>query len=173
MKKVLVIAAVMACSGAGYALAQETVVIEVPSSARNYVIAHPVDPVPIEGDVQEGYVLPQTVVIHPIPDNPDFGYVYVDGQPVIVALENRQVVYYGEAPNAGPPVPRIPDTVITYIESNPIPPVEIGAELSKGMAVPPGVPLGIVPDQPAYSYVYVNDRPVLVETQTRRIVWME
>lgn len=173
MKKALVIAAVMACGGVGYASAQETIVIEVPNSARNYVIAHPVDPVPIEGDVQQGYVMPETVVIHPIPDNPDFGYVYVNGQPVIVVLESRQVVYYGEAPNAGPAIPRIPDTVITYIENNPIPPVEVSEELNEGMIVPDDVPLGIVPDQPAFSYVYVNDQPVLVETQSRRIVWME
>ena len=173
MKKALVLAAVIACADSGFASAQDTVIIEVPDSARNYVIAHPVDQITIDGDMQEGFILPETVVVHPIPDNPDFGYIYVNGQPVIVSIQNRQVVYYGEAPNAGPLAPYVPDSVITYIENNPIPPVEMDEEINEGMIVPQNVPLGIIPDQPSYSYVYVDEQPVLLETQTRRVIWME
>lgn len=65
----------------------------VPEPAREYVIAHPVEPVVIEERVVVGTVVPETIVVQPIPDTPDIGYIYVDGQPVYVKLDNREVVY--------------------------------------------------------------------------------
>ncbi|MFH1793610.1 MAG: DUF1236 domain-containing protein [Pseudomonadota bacterium] len=65
----------------------------VPEPAREYVIANPVEPVVIEQKVAVGTVIPQTVVIHEIPDAPEFGYVYVDSGPVVVKKQTREVVY--------------------------------------------------------------------------------
>jgi len=65
----------------------------VPEPAREYVIANPVDPVVIEEKVAVGTVIPQTVVIHEIPDAPEFGYVYVDNGPVVVKKQTREVVF--------------------------------------------------------------------------------
>ncbi|RCS24142.1 DUF1236 domain-containing protein [Phyllobacterium salinisoli] len=82
--------------GTGSAFAQDMVITEVPPPVREYVIQHPVDPVVIEGDVVEGYVIPQDIELRPVPDMPQYGYIYVNGQPVIVSLENRKVIYLGE-----------------------------------------------------------------------------
>lgn len=65
----------------------------VPAPAREYVIAHPVEPVVIEQDVTVGYVVPETVVVQPIPDTPEFGYIYVEQRPVVVDLNTRKVVH--------------------------------------------------------------------------------
>lgn len=65
----------------------------VPEPARDYVIAHPVEPVVIEERVVVGTVVPETIVVQPIPDTPELGYIYVDGQPVYVKLDNREVIY--------------------------------------------------------------------------------
>jgi uncharacterized membrane protein len=65
----------------------------VPEPAREYVIANPVEPVVIEERVAVGTVIPQTVVIHEIPDAPEFGYVYVDSGPVVVKKQTREVVF--------------------------------------------------------------------------------
>ena len=65
----------------------------VPEPAREYVIANPVEPVVIEERVAVGTVIPQTVVIHEIPDTPELGYVYVDSGPVVVKKQTREVVY--------------------------------------------------------------------------------
>lgn len=65
----------------------------VPEPAREYVIANPVEPVVIEDRVAVGTVIPQTIVIHEIPDSPEFGYVYVDSGPVVVKKQTREVVY--------------------------------------------------------------------------------
>jgi hypothetical protein len=65
----------------------------VPQPAREYVIAHPVEPVVIEERVVVGTAIPETVVIHQIPETPEFGYVYVDDGPVVVRMDSREVVY--------------------------------------------------------------------------------
>ncbi|WP_176038612.1 DUF1236 domain-containing protein [Brucella tritici] len=170
MKRALVLTVAAVIASSGFALAQDRVLIEVPQAARDYVIANPSDPVVIEGEISDGYILPDAVAVHPIPDNPDFGYIYVNGEPVIVSMRNRQVVYYVEEPNAGPLVPK---EIVTYIETNPVDPVTIEGDLAEGTIIPEDVPLVAVPDQPTYSYVYVEDRPALIDTQTRRVVWVK
>ena len=92
MKRIL-LAIAMALAASGSILAQDSVVIEVPQPARDYVIAHPTDPVLVEGDFAVGTAVPQDVRVVPIPDSPDYGYIYVDKQPVIVTMKDRKVVY--------------------------------------------------------------------------------
>ncbi|MGH6861244.1 MAG: DUF1236 domain-containing protein, partial [Phyllobacterium sp.] len=99
-----------------------------------------------------------------------YGYIYVDGRPVIVSLDNREVVYLSDS--AGQDGGGVPDEVVTYVERNPTDPVVIEGDVSTGMVIPEDVPMVAVPDQPRYSYVYVDDRPALIETDTRRVVWV-
>jgi hypothetical protein len=166
MKKVFLVTAAAFMASTGLASAQDSVVVEVPQSAREYVIAHPADPVVIEGDLSQGYVVPESVVVRPIPESPGYGYIYVEGRPVIVSMENRQVVYLSEGSM------EVPDDVVSYIETNPTDPVVIEGDLTMGTVIPADIPLVAVPDQPRYSYVYVQDRPALIETGTRRVVWV-
>jgi uncharacterized membrane protein len=65
----------------------------VPEPAREYVLANPVEPVVIEERVVVGTAIPETVIIHQIPESPEFGYVYVDDGPVVVRMDSREVVY--------------------------------------------------------------------------------
>jgi hypothetical protein len=74
------------------ASAQDAVIV-VPQPAQDYVIAHPSDPVVIDGDVAVGTVVPEDVELVPIPDSPDYGYVYVDKKPIIVSTKDRKVIY--------------------------------------------------------------------------------
>jgi hypothetical protein len=91
MKRILLATAVMFAVSGVYA--QDAVVVEVPQPARDYVIAHPTDPVLVEGDIAVGTAVPADVKVVPIPDSPDYGYIYVDKQPVIVTMKDRKVVY--------------------------------------------------------------------------------
>jgi hypothetical protein len=63
-----------------------------PTEVQSYVVAQPVDPVTIEGEIVVGQPLPETVVVHPVPEYQTFSYAYVNGQPVIVRTEDRAVV---------------------------------------------------------------------------------
>ncbi|MNV85871.1 hypothetical protein D3C71_1798550 [compost metagenome] len=56
-------------------------------------MANPVDPVNAEGDVVVGYVLPQDVTVHEIPDSTTYGYVYIDGRPALVESSSRTVIW--------------------------------------------------------------------------------
>ncbi|GAB1582176.1 DUF1236 domain-containing protein [Phyllobacterium phragmitis] len=80
-------------AGSGAAFAQDVIIREVPPPVREYVIAHPVDPVVIEGELSEGYVVPEDIQLQPVPEAPQYGYIYVNGEPVIVELDNRRVIY--------------------------------------------------------------------------------
>ena len=87
-------------------------------------------------------------------------------------------VYINEGPVDGVVSGAIPETVIdpappviTYIERNRYDPVYLESEIAVGEVLPETVDLYEIPDY-EYRYVYVNDRPVLVEPETRRIVYV-
>ena len=64
-----------------------------------------------------------------------------------------------------------PEQVRTYVQSNQVDPVYLDGEVVVGAALPETVTLSEIPDY-EYRYVYVNGQPVLVEPQTRRIVYV-
>ena len=64
-----------------------------------------------------------------------------------------------------------PPAVGTYVTSNRLDPVTFEGEVVVGAGIPQNVRLSEVPDY-RYQYVYVNDRPVLVDPATRRIVYV-
>lgn len=112
-----------------------------------------------------------------------------DGAPVVVEEYRTQydvpVVTYETtvaAPTASPapgdmllgPVEDVivvqpPEIVNTYIEQNRTGAVYVQNDVVVGASLPPGIVIQEVPDYD-YDYVVVNDTPVLVDPQTRRIV---
>ena len=64
-----------------------------------------------------------------------------------------------------------PERVRTYVTSNRVEPVYLDRDIVVGADLPETVVLSDIPDYD-YRYVYVNDRPVLVEPGTRRIVYV-
>jgi uncharacterized protein YraI len=121
----------------------------------------------------------------------DYLTVEHEGTPVVVEEYRSQydvpvVTYESTTIPAGPvpapgdlllgPVEEVeviepPETVITYIEEHPAAPIQVQNEVVIGATLPPGVTISEVPDYD-YSYVVVNDRPVLVDPGSRRIVYV-
>lgn len=64
-----------------------------------------------------------------------------------------------------------PENVRTYVTSNRVDPVYLEGEVVVGAGVPETVTLREIPDY-EYRYVYVNGQPVLVEPESRRIVYV-
>jgi hypothetical protein len=64
-----------------------------------------------------------------------------------------------------------PERVRTYIRTNAVEPIYLDDDLVVGADLPGTVTLREIPDY-EYRYVYVNDRPVLVEPNSRRIVYV-
>ena len=133
----------------------------VQASSVEYAMARPVEPIYFTDSVDVGYVVPADVNIYPIEGDADFGYVYANDRVWIVDLESRTFV---QSPGY-----LVPQTSADYVVSNPIDPVELEGDVVVGYVVPESVELVRVPDS-SYSYVYVGDRPALVDTNTRVIV---
>lgn len=67
--------------------------VEPAPEVRTYITEHPQEPVFLEGEVVVGAGVPETVTLHEIPDQPDFRYVMINGQPVLVNPADRRIVY--------------------------------------------------------------------------------
>jgi uncharacterized protein YraI len=63
------------------------------------------------------------------------------------------------------------EEVRTYVTTNQVEPVYLEGEVVVGASLPEAVELREIPDY-EYRYVYVNGQPVLVEPQSRRIVYV-
>jgi uncharacterized protein YraI len=61
-------------------------------TVTTYVTSNPVEPVYLDGEVVVGAGVPETVVLSEVPDS-EFYYAYINGVPVLVERENRQIVY--------------------------------------------------------------------------------
>ena len=70
--------------GAGAAVADD-------DPAITYVQENPVEPVYLDGEAVVGAGLPEEVEVVTIPDT-SYGYINVNGQPVLVDTSNRQIV---------------------------------------------------------------------------------
>ncbi|MBB3590090.1 uncharacterized protein YraI [Rhizobium sp. BK529] len=64
-----------------------------------------------------------------------------------------------------------PDEVLTYIDTTPTQTVRLGGDVVVGAEVPADVTFQTIPDY-QYRYVRINNRPVLVDPGTRRIVYV-
>ncbi|KQO82214.1 DUF1236 domain-containing protein [Rhizobium sp. Leaf262] len=119
--------------------------------------------------------------------NADYLNVMYEGSPVILRERrseiNVPVVTYEKTssvqaePNPGDPnLGRVgevnpPENVITYIDKHPAQAVRYDGSVAIGETLPASAELVTIPDY-EYSYVRVNDRRVLVEPSTRRIVYV-
>jgi len=81
------------------------------------------------------------------------------------ALAGAQTTTIIETTGAAPP-----DEVITYVQRERVPSVRIEGDVTVGYALPPAVQLRPVPRHERYSYTVVNDRRVIVEPTTRKVI---
>jgi uncharacterized protein YraI len=64
-----------------------------------------------------------------------------------------------------------PEEVRTYVTTNTVDPIYLDGEVVVGAGLPETVALAEIPNY-EYRYVYLNGQPVLVEPQSRRIVYV-
>jgi Protein of unknown function (DUF1236) len=64
----------------------------------------------------------------------------------------------------------IPNAVITSIQGERVPSVTVRERVIVGEPLPPSVELRSVPNYTEYRYAVVNDRRVIVEPRTRKII---
>ena len=76
----------------GFAGAAVGAAVNPPETVRTYVTSHPTEPVYLEGETVVGAQVPEAVTLQQVPDY-EYSYAYVNGQPVIVSPQDRQIVY--------------------------------------------------------------------------------
>jgi hypothetical protein len=63
-----------------------------------------------------------------------------------------------------------PDEVVTYVQRERVPSVRVDGDVVVGYSVPGTVQLRTIPNHTKYSYTVINDRRVLVEPGTRKVI---
>ncbi|QFU09296.1 Bacterial SH3 domain protein [Rhodobacteraceae bacterium THAF1] len=64
----------------------------LPETTVTYIQQNPVEPVYLEGEVVVGAGVPQDVALYDVPEEP-VQYAYINGRPVAIDPETRQIVY--------------------------------------------------------------------------------
>ena len=65
----------------------------VQASSVDYARLHPTEPILVDGSIDVGYAVPNTIVINPIEGDPKYGYFYTQDRLYFVDLSNSTVVY--------------------------------------------------------------------------------
>ncbi|HEV7719152.1 MAG TPA: DUF1236 domain-containing protein [Arsenicitalea sp.] len=136
----------------------------VSATTVDYVERHPVDPVYLDGPVDVGTNLSADVNIYPIDGDRDHGYIYANGRAYVVNLSDRKVVLS--------PGYTIPRRSVDYVTKNKSASIKLEGDIRPGYKVSGDVKLAQIPDDRAYSYVYINDRPALIDNNTHVVVWV-
>ena len=66
----------------------------------------------------------------------------------------------------------VSDSAIDYAREHREASIAFDGDLRPGYRVGHGIHVYAVPQQSRYSYVYVNDEPVLIDNQTDTVVWV-
>ena len=59
-----------------------------------------------------------------------------------------------------------------YVLRHRVASIHLDSDVRVGYRVGPRLHVYAIPDSPQYSYVYVNDRPVLIDNDTETVVWV-
>ena len=63
-----------------------------------------------------------------------------------------------------------PDEVVTYVQRERVPSVRVEREVIVGSTLPDTVEVRTIPRHDTYGYAVVNERRVIVEPRTRRVI---
>lgn len=139
--------------------------VGIETATVDYVAANPVEHIYIDGALDAGFAVPAGVTIHPIASDPAHGYIYANGRVWIVDMASATLVYSpGYVVDPG---------VTEFVIANPVEPVNAQGDVMVGYVLPEDVVITPVPEDPYYGYVYVDGRPVLVDANSRTVVWLQ
>jgi len=137
----------------------------VSEAAISYAGNNPVDQVYVDSDLDVGVKVSSDVKLYPIDGEDDLSYFYANGRVWIVSNSSGEIV--------ASPGYIVPEAAVAYVKANPTTSITIDGDLSPGFVFDADVDLVDVPDARGYAYVYVDDRPALVDVRSRTVIWVE
>lgn len=136
----------------------------VSDSSITYVGNHPVSEVYVKGDLAVGATIGSDVKLYPIDGDDAHLYFYANNRVWIVDRATMKIVYS--------PGFVVSEKVVTYAKAHHTDSIKLAGDIAPGYRLDSGIKIVAVPDADGYGYVYINDRPALVDTSTRIVVWI-
>jgi uncharacterized protein YcfJ len=137
----------------------------VSDAAITYAGNHPVEQVYLDTDLDVGVKVASDVTVYPIEGDADHSYFYANGRVWIVANATGEII--------ASPGYVVPESAIAYVKANPTTSVTINGDVAPGFVLESDVSVVEVPDARGYAYVYVGDRPALLDSRSRTVIWIE
>jgi len=126
---------------------------------------HPVDEVYVKSDLAIGSHIGSDVKLYPIDSDDAHMYFYANNRVWIVDSASGKIVYS--------PGYVISQKAVAYAKAHPTTSIKITGALEPGLRLKSDVKFANVPEAGGYGYVYLNDRPALVDTHSRTVIWVE
>jgi hypothetical protein len=130
-----------------------------------YVGTHPVEQVYVKTPIKVGTRIDSGVKIYPIEGDEGHGYFYANNRAWIVDTASGKVI--------ASPGFVVKDNAVAYVKAHPTTSIQYSGSIEPGVKLKSGVKITSVPDADGYGYVYLNDRPALVDTGSRTVIWVE
>jgi hypothetical protein len=81
--------------------------------------------------------------------------------PVLASAQTTVIETTGVAP---------PDEVVTYVQRESVPSVRIEGDIGVGYVLPGTIQMRTIPRHEQYGYAIINERRVIVEPRTRKVI---
>lgn len=137
----------------------------VPDTSVSFAGTHPVEQVYLKDHVKVGYKVGGTVKLYPIDGDDAHAYFYANNRVWIVDRSSGKIV--------ASPGFVVSDRTVAYVKAHPTGSIRFSGSLAPGAHLKSSVRITAIPDAGGYGYVYLNDRPALVDTGSRTVVWVE
>lgn len=134
-------------------------------AAVSFAGTHPVEQVYLDDRLDVGYKVSAKIKVYPIDGDDAHGYFYANNRVWIVDRSSGEVI--------ASPGYVVSENAVTYVKAHPTASIKIKGKLAAGTVLDSDVALADVPDAHGYSYVYVDDRPALVDAGSRTVIWVE
>lgn len=129
-----------------------------------YAGENPVEPIYLDTDLEVGSIVAEEVTVYPVEGDDQFGYFYANNRVYIVDMASMEIV---QSPGF-----LVPEDAIVFVEANPTSSIAFEGDLAAGVALDGDIEIAAIPDHADYGYVYIEDRPVLVDLDSRTVVWV-
>lgn len=137
----------------------------VSDTTVSFVGTHPVEQVYVSDGLKVGARVGTDVKLYAIEGDPAHVYFYANNRAWIVDKASGKIV--------ASPGFLISEKAVAYVKAHPTTSVTISGDVAPGFKLKRGTHITAVPDAEGYGYVYVNDRPALIDTSTDTVVWIE
>jgi hypothetical protein len=137
----------------------------VSDTTVSYVGMHPVEQVYVSNGLDVGMKVSGKIKLHAIEGDPDHVYFYANNRAWIVDKASGKIV--------ASPGFVVPERAVAYVKAHPTTSISIKGDVGPGFKLTSEAKITAVPDAEGYGYVYLNDRPALIDTGTDTVVWIE